>query len=793
MNCPQCQQENPDGANYCRYCGAPLPEAEAAAGQETASGAAPGPGGTPSNGSIEAEVRELRNTVGSMASEVSRLALRVANLEQGRISPTVSRPAPPPPRPAPTSQPSSPAEAPAGTSPRQPASSPVSPARPAPGTPPSPGGPSQWLLGRGLSDKMEGRSWEWLLGGNWLARIGVLALVMGVGFFLKLAFDNDWIGETGRVALGVVAGLAFLGAGEYWRRHYPIWSQPLTGGGLAILYLSVFAAFSFYQLIPPLAALGLSFLITLTAAGLALRYESFTTAVLGIIGGFATPLFLSEHLPDPRVLLAYVLVLDLGVLALATFRNWRWFTLLGLLGSLVLFWFWLDRLTPDLLLAQAGLTAIFVIFMGATTLFHIIWRRTPGAMDQALMVINAAAYFGLSYWLLFDDFRPWMGGFTLLLALVYGLLAYAVLKRSREQVYLSLFALGIALVFLTIAVPVQLGGPWVSVAWAVEGAVLIWLSSVLRMNPLRWMGLVVFLVFAAWLLFLDTPTALRADLSPFFNAYAVAYGVAIGATYLAAYLLRRQQDSLQEWEAPLFPAFLVLGSLFLTIAIPVQVDGFWLPITWAIQGVVLTWVSFRLDLQPLRICALGVFAIMSVRLLFFETLAVDSRTFQPILNERFLAFGVGIVAAYLAGYFHLRWKDKYLDQREWVLGPAFLALANGLTLWLLSAEVITSVGSDFFAVPRGIAGNVTSLSLSILWGSYAALLMVLGIARRWRWVRLAGLALLAVPVAKLFLYDVFELDQGYRVAAFLSLGVILVSGGFLYQRFRGAIRGFLLE
>jgi uncharacterized membrane protein len=225
----------------------------------------------------------------------------------------------------------------------------------------------------------------------------------------------------------------------------------------------------------------------------------------------------------------------------------------------------------------------------------------------------------------------------------------------------------------------------------------------------------------------------------------------------------------------------------------VQVDGFWLPITWAIQGVVLTWVSFRLDLQPLRIFALGVFAIMSVRLLFFETLAVDSRTFQPILNERFLAFGVGIVAAYLAGYFHLRWKDKYLDQREWLLGPAFLALANGLTLWLLSAEVITSVGSDFFAVPRGIAGNVTSLSLSILWGSYAALLMVLGIARRWRWVRLAGLALLAVPVAKLFLYDVFELDQGYRVAAFLSLGVILVSGGFLYQRFRGAIRGFLLE
>jgi uncharacterized membrane protein len=620
-----------------------------------------------------------------------------------------------------------------------------------------------------------------------------VALVIGVGFFLKLAFDNDWIGETGRVALGIAGGLAFLGAGEYWRRRYPIWSQPLTGGGIAVLYLSIFAAFSFYQLIPPMVALGLSFLITLTAAGLALRYESFTIAVLGIIGGFLTPLLLSEQLPDQRVLLAYVLVLDLGVLALATFRNWRWFTLLGLLGSLVLFWFWLDRLNPGLLLAQGGITVIFLIFMGATTLFHILWRRSPGPMDQALMVINAAAYFGISYGLLFDDFRPWMGGFTLLLAMVYGLLAYTVLRRGKEQVYLSLFALGIALVFLTIAVPVQLGGPWVSVAWAVEGAVLIWLSSVLRMNPLRWMGLAVFLVFAAWLLFIDTPNALMADIRPILNVYTVAYLVAIGATYLAAYLLHRQSEALEPWEHYVFSGFLVVGSLFLTVAIPVQVTGIWLPIAWAVEGVLLTWLSFRLELYQLRLFALGVFAIMVVRLLAFETVAVDLRTFRPVLNERFLAFLAGIAAAYLAAYFYGRWKDKYFDQRETFLPPVFLAVANFLSLWLLSAEVITSVDSEFFAVSSGIAGNVMSLSLSILWALYAAVLIVLGVGGHWRWVRIAGLGLLAVPVVKLFGYDVFELEQGYRVAAFLSLGVILVAGGFLYQRFRGAIRGFLLE
>jgi uncharacterized membrane protein len=307
------------------------------------------------------------------------------------------------------------------------------------------------------------------------------------------------------------------------------------------------------------------------------------------------------------------------------------------------------------------------------------------------------------------------------------------------------------------------------------------------------MGMLVFLAFAAWLLLVDTPAALRADLSPFANAYAVAYGVVIAATFLAAYLLRRQEDHLAEWEAPLFTAFLALGSLVLTIAIPVQVDGFWLPIAWAVQAVALTWLSFRLHLPQLRLFGLGVFAIMVVRLLLVETLAVDFQTFRPVLNERFLAFTVGIAAAYLAGYFHLHWADRHPYLRELIQAPAFLALANGLTLWLFSAEVITSVTSGYFTVPPGTADNVISLALSILWATYAAALMVLGIAARWRWVRLAGLALLAVPVAKLFVYDIFQLDQGYRVAAFLSLGAIMVAGGFLYQRFRGAIRGFLLE
>ena len=726
------------------------------------------------------ELRSLKNTVVLIREDLLRLLTRLSDVE-GRLE-VVSR-----------TRPSRPQASAVSPTPRAPgivapaaAPAPPPPLRPEAGV----AAPPPW--GTAL-DNIREWDWDWLVGGNWLARIGIVALVIGVGFFLKLAFDNDWIGDRGRVALGIVGGLAFLGAGEFWQRRYPIWAQPLTGGGLAILYLSIFAAFSLYDFIPSVAAFGLFFLVTLTAAGLALKNESMAIAILGIIGGFVTPILLRDELPDQRLLLAYVLVLDLGVLGLATFRNWRWFNLLGLAGSLGLYWFWCDRLDPSLLLAMVGITLIFLIFIGATSLFHLVWRRAPGPADHALMVVNAASYFGVSYGLLFDEHRAWMGGFTLLLALVYGVKAYAALVRSPTHVYLSLFSVGIGVVFVTIAVPVQLGGPWVSVAWAVESAVLIWLSFTLRMPQFRIFGMLVFAAFAAYLLVLDTPDALDADFTPVLNVYMLAYALVIGITYLLAYFVYRERETLLRWEAHLFSAFVVAGNLLLTLTVPIQAEGSWIAVTWAAEAVALMWLSFRLGVHELRLFSLGVFAILVVRLLAFDTRDVDLETFRPVINLRFLAFAVGIGSVYLAAYFVWRWRDRLLNEMETYLVAVFLGVANFLTLWILSAEVISSTDSELFDVPRDIAGDVKSLSLSVLWATYAAGAVIFGIAWRSRMMRLAGLALLAVPVLKLFVFDVFELDSGYRVGAFMGLGALLVAGGFLYQRYSRAIRGFLLE
>ena len=692
----------------------------------------------------------------------------------------------------------------------------------------------------------------------------------------------------------------------------------MQGAGVALLYLTIFAAFSTYELITLYPAIGLLLLISVASAALALRHESVALAIIGILGAFGAPFILGGFAQTssdvvragPSIqLMTYVMVVDIGVLALSTFRNWRWLTLIALIGSLASFGSWHNEYgdSVSLLTSQGSLTIVFLIFVGATTLYHIIWRRAPEAFDHSLMVINAAAYFGISYGLLWDDFRPWMGGFTLLLSLFYGAIAYITWVRSREHVYLSLMALGIALVFLTIAVPVQLGGPWISVAWAVEGAVLMWLSFTLRMPQKRVFSVGVFAIFAAWLLILDTPEALSVSLTPFLNRYFPAYLVSIGATYLAAYLLRRNKDHLQEWETMWFPAFLAAanlfltvmvttqvdgvwvtitwaveavalmwlsfrlgiyelrlfslgvfatmavrllafdtpdalstgstdslsiylpaylvsigatylaayllrrykddlqewetmwvpafiaaGSLFLTVMVPTQVDGVWTTVTWAIEAVALMWLSFRLGIYELRLFSLGVFATMAVRLLAFDT-PVDLEDFRLILNLRMVAFGSGILALYLASYLTIRGRNAL---QEWEKVDLFRALPVGasfLTLWVSSAEVINAVDSGIVDVTGQTADSVKSQGLSLLWGVYASVVLVLGFVRGWRQVRVAGLGLLAVPILKLFLIDTFELERGYRVAAFLSLGGLLLVSGFLYQRYSGVIKGFLFE
>ena len=644
-------------------------------------------------------------------------------------------------------------------------------------------------------------NWEIILGGNWLARVGVLALIIGTAFFLKLAFDNNWIGETERVLLGIVGGLALVAAGEYWRQRYAIYSQALAGGGVAILYLSVFAAYSFYDLIATYPAIGVLAFISVGAAALALRHESTSLAILGIGGAFLAPFVIgafdeaSAQGAGPGYdIVVYVLLVDVLVLALSTFRNWRWFTLLTLVASLASVAAWLDYSGPDVdpIVSQAFLTGVFLIFVAATTMYHVLWRRVPQPFDHSLMVLNAGAYLALTYATLSDDFRVWMGLFALGLSLFYVLLGAVALRQGREQYYLALMALGIAAVMLAVAAPVQLGGPWFGAAWAVQGVLLIWLSFRLGRVRTRLSGYLALALGAGWLLFVGTPMAITEYLTPFANTYAPSFAMATAALYAAALVLRRNGGALHYREEEASGVMIIGGNVMLAALFATQLGSTWLPIAWSVQALAMLWLWRAWGLWEMRWSGCALLAVVAVRLVGWETV-IDTDEFRAFLNGRMLAFACGIAALYAAAVMLRGRLDDASERERGLLVPSVLAAASFLTLWILGAEAFALVDSGIIEVSGDAEFHAKSLTLSLVLAVYASAALAVGVLRRVRAVRIAGLALLAVPVVKLFLVDSFALEQGYRVAAFMCLGALLLAGGFLYQRYQEAIREFLFE
>ena len=671
--------------------------------------------------------------------------------------------------------------------------------------------------GPGPGIRVPAIDWEQVLGRNWLAIIGGIALVVGVGFFLKLAFDNNWIGDTGRVLLGVGLGVILLGLGELSQRRIPLWAQPVTASGAIVLYLSLYAAYGLYGLVPAEGAfLGVAAVVV--AAGLlSLRYGSIVIAVLGIIGAFLAPVLLGRDLPDIRLVLVYILLVDLGILGVATFRNWQWFTLLGWAGSYGVFGYWLVEF-PDFgpVMVQVALTGVFLVFAGATTLFHLLWRRLPGPLDLGLLGVNAGAYFGLSMFVL-AEYPDWQGIVAFGLAALYGLITFAAVKRLGGTSELVVTAAVAGIVFLAVAIPLQFTGVWITVSWAAQGATLVWAGFRLERWYTRIFGLGALALAAAHLLLTQVEIDLEGFV-PVVNERMAIFLVVIAGSYAAGVLYRHFRDSSREWEKGitegLFIAANGLTLFLLGLEIVQYIETLEGPILGiysgplrladsllsaqllattamvTVYGFVLTGVGLVFRLRLARWGGLTLMAAAGLKLMMVDTFVVtlDRFEFRPVLNMRFLAAMLTAAApAVMAAWWRTREAVTEWDHAV----PRGLAVAvNVVAVWAVSAEVVR-----FFGGLEARTGDdyvsAVNLSLTVFWAVYAIGVIGAGIVVRSAVVRLAGMALLAVPVAKLFVFDVFLLERGYRVAAFVTLGVLLLGTGLVYQRYNAAIRGFL--
>jgi uncharacterized membrane protein len=523
------------------------------------------------------------------------------------------------------------------------------------------------------------------IGSHWLNRIGIAAVLIGVSYFLKYAFDNNWIGPAGRVTIGLLAGIAVVIWSERFRtRGYQIFSYSLKALGVGVLYLSLWAAFHVYALIPSGVAFPAMLVVTASTAVMAISQDAEILAAFALTGGFTTPLLLATGANKELQLFSYVALLDLATVMMVARKPWRRLLALAFVGNLLLYIGWdsefYNRSQLNLTLAFA--TLFFMIFAVAPLLARQPESETApfAAIPLFLAFINAGVYFVQVYAMFEEVDKHAMAWFALALAA-----AYIFLSKQTQRYYpdptniqrLHYLHLALAIGFITVAIPIRLDGHWITIGWLVEAAVLLWLGDRIR--------------------------------STFLNMFAIG-AIALGVVRLL---------SVDDFNV----TTLIFNARMATFAVAI-----------AVLGVLAWYASRRPDDFSQRSAQIAVVALNVLALTALSHEVADFYGRQQM----------AIQPAY-----HRETYPQY--------DPAYSANARGIRL-----------AEDF--------------TYSALWMAYGAMLMIVGFWRRSSFVRWQALLLIAATIIKVFVYDFSQLDKGYRILSFIVLGVLLLTISFVYQR-----------
>ncbi len=536
----------------------------------------------------------------------------------------------------------------------------------APGSQPAPDAPATSLAASGTGTaEAAGADVEGIIGGRWLNRVGLFTVAVGVSFFLKLAIDNGWIGPRGQVVSGLVLG-AGLATGSQWfrTRGYGYFADGVLALGAVVLYLSVWAAGSYYHLVSePLTFGGLA-IVTVVIAVLAVERNSRGVAVLALLGGFLTPVLVATGRDDQVLLFFYLAALDGSLLPAAGIRDWRFLEWPAFVFTQLYFWGWFDRFyRPESEFRTSFFAVLFFVVLAALPLLrNRLGRR----------------------------FRP-------------------------EHVLLILLN----------------GG-----AWAVAFFAMLWP----RQSPALTMAL-----------------------------------LALAAAHLGAAVLAKTGPG----QAGLARAIYASAAVALVaVVVPVELEGHWIAIGWAVEGAALMAVGARTAQRYVRGLAMLLLLVVCVRVV---VIPMAGETF--LWNARLATAGVTVaclgVTLWLA-----RAPSVALGHEERLALGAIAVAINVVAVWALTLEVMTYFAPLPMLRVESHAQLATGVTISLVWIAYASGLMIAGVRRRVAGLRWQSLALFGLTTVKLFTSDLARLSGGYRVVSSIALGVVLLAISFVYQRRR---------
>ena len=680
---------------------------------------------------------------------------------------------------------------------------------------------------------------EKFIGENLINKIGIGITIIGVGIGAKYAIDNQLISPLTRIILGYLIGLVLFAFSIHLKKQYENFSAVLLSGSMAIFYFITFAAFSFYALYTQLFTFALMVLFTVFTVMAAIKYNKQVIAHIGLVGAYAVPFLLSDGSGKIAILLSYVAIINVGILVIAFRKYWKplYYSSFVLTWLIFLAWFIPDYDPAIHLGLSSAFVSIYFITFYIIFLAYKLRKQEKFELEDILqLLVNSFIFYGTGYSILNQHIIgcDFLGLFTLCNVFIHSIVSVLLYRQKQSDRNLFSFILGLAVVFLTISIPVQLDGNWVTLFWSAEAALLFWIGRTKSAPVYEWLSyplmiLAFFSLSFGWpdAYHISQPTQNGAPLTPLFNINFLTSMV-----FVVSFAFINSLNSKKQYVSPLekheyfskaanliIPAMLLIGVYF---TFYLEIANFWNQLYASTLVPLNAGLAGHKEIGNENIFQYKTIFLIIYSMLFFSVLSQVNilkikNNFLGLINLGLSTFTLGLFLT--LGLFALgTLRDNYLSQLNSVyfyrgfldIGIRYLSFAFvGLLLFIVKRQVkqeflLTDLHKEFDYLLHisllTLAGNELinlmdlfsqgqsyKLGLSILFGSYALLLIVLGIWKKKFHLRVGAIVLFSATLVKLFFYDLTYLNTISKTIIFLVLGLLLLVISFLYNKYKKVI------
>ncbi len=679
------------------------------------------------------------------------------------------------------------------------------------------------------------RSMEKFIGENLINKIGIIILVIGVGIGAKYAIDNQLISPLTRIILGYLVGLGLLGTAYKLKEKFIDLSAVLLSGSMAVMYFITFFAYSSYSLMPQVVAFLLMFVFTIFTVLSSLHFKREVISIIGLVGAYFVPFLLSNNSGQVEIMYSYMLIINLGVLYIAYKQHWKYLRISSFTITWLIYtsWYLSSYREEQFLIASLFITAFFLIFHTSTVLSSLKKTTESGTLNVVLTLINSLIFYAIGSALTYDNFETneSLSVFTIINAIIF--FATVITIRNREQSDRNLFYifLGLVLSFLTIVIPIQFDGNWITILWAGQAVALFWIGQNKGLKFYTRAG-VLLIALATISMALDWGQFLNygrgfenTQVTFLFNIYfltSVLYAISLA---LIVYITKAKEGttSIGIFNMSLSAALPTMLVLTLYYIFYIEIQVYWEQLFHSSKLVVTEegryndQTIYNLNYEYLKTAWLFIYSLVFVTGLI---LANKLKLKNQYLSKITVAIGLLVGAIFLMGglYNLSMMRANFISNQynefysigsinialRYISLVAFGVLAylttiqsrvfstvdnyiiykdviiHTIIVWLLSSELIHWL--DLYS-----SASSYKLGLSILWGLYSLMLIILGIWKSKKHIRLAGFSLFTITLLKLFFYDITSLDTISKTIIFVIIGLLMLFASYLYNRYKGKI------